>query len=65
MQIQCNDQHVQIQAATLDQALTELGYKDARVATALNGEFVPKSERGAMRLKAGDRLEILSAMQGG
>jgi sulfur carrier protein len=42
-----------------------LGYGEAVVATALNGEFVPVSSRNEARLTEGDRLEILAPMQGG
>ena len=52
-------------AADLGGALLELGYAEAVVATALNGEFVPVGSRGEARLAEGDRLEILAPMQGG
>jgi len=35
------------------------------VATALNGEFVPRSRYASQQLEAGSQLEILSPMQGG
>ncbi len=46
-------------------ALYELGYGDAVVATALNGQFVPTGSRTDARLAEGDRLEVLAPMQGG
>jgi sulfur carrier protein len=52
-------------APDLASALLELGYAEAVVATALNGEFVPASSRNDARLAEGDRLEILAPMQGG
>lgn len=52
-------------AVNLAGALEELGYADAVVATALNGEFVPAGSRPQARLAEGDRLEILAPMQGG
>jgi sulfur carrier protein len=52
-------------AATLGGMLEELGYRDAVVSTALNGEFVPLRERAATPLREGDRLEVLAPMQGG
>jgi sulfur carrier protein len=52
-------------AADLAGALQELGYADAVVATALNGEFVPAGSRPEARLEDGDRLEVLAPMQGG
>jgi sulfur carrier protein len=52
-------------AADVATALKELGWGEAPVATALNGEFVPATARRAMRLNEGDRLEVLAPMQGG
>ncbi len=52
-------------AADLAAALQELGYGEAVVATALNGEFVPAGSRSAARLSDGDRVEVLAPMQGG
>ncbi len=52
-------------AGDLAAALQELGYGDAVVATALNGEFVAAGSRPGARLNDGDRLEILAPMQGG
>jgi sulfur carrier protein len=49
----------------LAEALAELGWRDARVATALNGDFLPKAAREATALTEGDRLEVLAPMQGG
>jgi len=50
---------------TLSAALSELGINSPTIATAVNGSFVPRSERIDMALKDGDRLEVLSPMQGG
>jgi sulfur carrier protein len=52
-------------AATLAEALAALDFEDAVVATALNGEFVPKRKRAETALKAGDRIEIVAPRQGG
>jgi len=52
-------------AADLAGALQELGYADAVVATALNGEFMPAGSRPGARLSDGDRVEVLAPMQGG
>ncbi|MBX9684218.1 MAG: sulfur carrier protein ThiS [Hyphomicrobium sp.] len=45
--------------------VAENGYDGARVATALNGVFVPVGQRATTPLRPGDRIEILSARQGG
>ena len=39
MQLQVNGETRAVEAATLAQALLELGYRGAHVATALNGSF--------------------------
>lgn len=65
MQIVVNGEARRIEAATLAQALLELGYRNAHVATALNGVFVPAGQRATQPLGDGDALEILAPMQGG
>ncbi len=55
----------EIAADTLAGALMELDWGEARVATALNGAFVPKAARAQTVLQDGDRLEVLAPMQGG
>lgn len=65
MKIDVNGAPREIDAANLAAALEQLGWGEARVATALNGRFVPVSARPETPLSAGDRLEVLAAMQGG
>ncbi|MBW7056070.1 sulfur carrier protein ThiS [Paracoccus bogoriensis] len=65
MRIEVNGTARDITATTLAEALVELGWAEARVATALNGEFVPSSARAGQALRDGDRLEVLAPMQGG
>jgi sulfur carrier protein len=52
-------------AAGLEPLLTELGYRDAVVSTAVNGEFVAAGARAGTPLADGDRVEVLAPMQGG
>jgi sulfur carrier protein len=52
-------------AVDLAGALIELGYAEAVVATAVNGEFVPAASRPEARLSEGDHVEVLAPMQGG
>jgi sulfur carrier protein len=54
-----------VEATTLLSALEALDFTEAKVATALNGEFVPARARGATLIKDGDRIEILAPRQGG
>ncbi len=60
-----NGEPREMAAGTLAEALHALDYHEAKVATALNGEFVPVRARPATRLKAGDRIEIVAPRQGG
>lgn len=50
---------------TLADLVKEHDSGDARVATALNGHFVPEARRASTAIEAGDRVEIVSARQGG
>lgn len=58
------DQH-DVEPATLDLALAALGYGGRKIATAINGRFVPQAARRNVELAEGDRLEIVAPMQGG
>jgi sulfur carrier protein len=60
-----NGEPREIAAASLAEALQALDYGEAKVATALNGEFVPARVRAATPVKEGDRIEILAPRQGG
>jgi sulfur carrier protein len=53
--------------ATIVELLSDLGVEDrARgVAVAVNGEIVPRPQWHEHRVADGDRIEALSAMQGG
>jgi sulfur carrier protein len=65
MKIVVNGESRDIEATTLAKALEALDYAEAKVATALNGEFVPTRARDATPVKEGDRIEILAPRQGG
>lgn len=60
-----NGEPCRVNARDLAALIAELGYGDARVATAVNGSFVPAAIRHAHRLEPGDRVEIVSPRQGG
>ncbi len=60
-----NGEPREIDATTLAQVLEALDYREATVATALNGEFVPARKREATPVKDGDRIEVLAPRQGG
>lgn len=65
MKIMVNGEKVEVNATALDAILVELGHGEAKVATALNEEFVPATLRADTELEAGDRLEIVAPRQGG
>ena len=65
MNIILNGAKRDITGQTVADVLIEIGLETARVATALNGEFLPAPQRSTTSLAAGDTLEVLSAMQGG
>lgn len=60
-----NGETVESVAATLADLLSALEYEGEWLATAVNGELVHREDRPACRLSDGDRIEVLSPMQGG
>jgi len=65
MRIIVNGAWRETEDAELSAVLEELGYGEAVVATAVNGEFVALGVRPRTRLAEGDRVEVLAPMQGG
>ena len=65
MKIVVNGDECRLGAARLDRALEELGYTGAHIATAVNGEMVPRTDRSDVELREGDRLEVLAPLPGG
>ena len=65
MKITLNGDARELAGPTVQDALAEIGMGSAKVATALNGAFLPAAVRPETRLKDGDALEVLAPMQGG
>ena len=65
MKLVVNGEPQDVLAATLAETLQSLDLGEAKVATALNGEFVPARARAATPVKDGDRIEIVAPRQGG
>ncbi len=65
MTIFVNGESREVIAVTLAALLDELDFHGNWLATAHNGEVVPKAARPRCRLSEGDRIEILSPMKGG
>ena len=53
------------ESATLADLVTALGQAPQALATAVNGEFVPRSARGALQLRDGDAVFTFQPIQGG
>jgi len=65
LKIIVNGEATQTRAETLEELCAALGHGTAKVATALNGDFVPAPQRGQIRLAENDAIEIVSPRQGG
>jgi len=68
MQLVCNGERVKVDAERLADVIRALGYGERgapKVVVAVNDCFVPKAEWTSYQVRAEDRLDILSAMQGG
>jgi sulfur carrier protein len=65
MKLVVNGEAQELAVATLAEAVQSLDLGEAKIGTALNGEFVPARIRQATALKDGDRIEIVAPRQGG
>lgn len=65
MRIQLNGRPIETEANTLAELLQEQQIDASCVASAVDGEFVPRSRYDAQHITSGCQLEILSPMQGG
>ena len=65
MQVVVNGKSVETAAKLLGDLLSEQAFAGRKVATAVNGAFVPEAGRANTALKPGDRIEIVSPRQGG
>lgn len=64
--IRLNGDHCAVaEASLLADLLEALGYAGKRVAVELNGQIVPKSRYGSVRLRADDCVEVVVAVGGG
>ena len=65
IRIHVNGEAVETSAATLAELVAAQGFAETAVATALNGDFVPRQARAKARLAADDTVEIVAPRQGG
>lgn len=64
MRIELNGETITTTATTLAELIEERGFAAPSVATAVNGDFIPRGMRD-QQLTENSRIEILSPMQGG
>ena len=66
MQVFLNGKKIKVgNNLTAQQLLSEMGYKDKRIALEINGEVTPKSEYSNKIIVENDRVEIIVAIGGG
>lgn len=65
MKITLNGASRSLDGPSVQDALDQIGLGTAKVATALNGGFLPAASRASTQLKDGDALEVVAPMQGG
>ena len=65
MQILLNGERFLTEAKDLDELCAALGFAGAKVATAVNGNFVAAAARGQTQLGEADEIEIVAPRQGG
>jgi sulfur carrier protein len=65
VEVVLNGQRLTAEARSLADLVACQGLAGKKVATALNGHFVPERQRATTPLSSGDRVEIVSPRQGG
>lgn len=50
---------------SLVEALKVWGYGEAKLAVAVNGQFVSRSQHGEVTVKAGDQIDVVAPVTGG
>jgi sulfur carrier protein len=65
MNLIVNGKSHSLETTTLADLLQALEYEGNWLATAVNGDLVTREDRAKLHLAEGDRIEILSPMQGG
>lgn len=64
MKVQLNGEPVDINGSTVADAVANLSRAERGIAVAVNGEVVPRTQWNR-ELHEGDRIEVLTATQGG
>ncbi len=63
--ITVNGRHLQTTHQTVQLVVNELGLSAGRYAVEVNGELIPKSELGQLRITEGMNIEVVQAVGGG
>lgn len=64
--VSVNNEMFEVASHTLlSDALQQWGYADAKIAIAINGEFVPRSTYTERQLSAHDQIDIVKPVGGG
>jgi sulfur carrier protein len=65
LQILLNGEAHATDAKPLGDLCAQLGFSEAKIATAVNGRFVAAVARGVVELAPADEIEIVAPRQGG
>jgi sulfur carrier protein len=66
MQLHVNgEMHTLSAVQCIDDVLRELGFDAKKIAVAVNGEFVPRSEYARRVINDGAQIDIVAPVQGG
>jgi sulfur carrier protein len=65
LRITVNGEVTDTDARTLGELIARLGFQESAVATARNGDFVPRGARAETPLEPDDKIEIVAPRQGG
>jgi sulfur carrier protein len=66
MQLQVNgEMHTLSAVQCIDDVLRELGFDAKKIAVAVGGEFVPRSEYAQRVVNEGEQIDIVAPVQGG
>lgn len=60
-----NGPHTAAAGSHLADLVADLGHEEKAVSTAVNGQFVPRSQRSTTQLQDGDTVLIFQAIVGG
>ncbi|CAM3532241.1 MAG: sulfur carrier protein [Psychrobacter glaciei] len=63
--ISVNGKHLQTTHQTVQLVINELGLSEGRYAVEVDGDLIPKSELGQLRITEGMNIEVVQAVGGG